>query len=282
MWRMVTWRWFPKLALVLALTSAFAQSSRQESVYLRNASRVLAREYRSADVSYILMDLRTGASIDSGWQSVAEPIPAGSLVKPFTAIAYAESHGFRFPEQTCAGGNACWNPAGHGRLDLVHAIAFSCNSYFSQLGEKVGAADVSSVARRFGLTGPPITTSADGLAGRYGEWRESPRALVRAYAELLARSSQPGISEIVRGMAESAKSGTAAGASSSIPNLSLLAKTGTAPCTHANHAPGDGFVVLAWPAEAPRQLLLVRLHSAPGAQAAVLAGKMVRSLEAHP
>lgn len=279
---MVMSRWFPKLVLALAIGSAFAQSSHQESAYLQNASRVMAREYRSRDVSYILMDLRTGAFINAGWHSITEPLPAGSLVKPFTALAYAESHGFRFPEQTCAGGNDCWNPAGHGRLDIVHAIAFSCNSYFSQLGEKVSVTDAASIARRFGLAGPPLTTSADGLAGRYGEWRESPRALAHAYAELLARSSQPGIRDIVRGMAESARSGTAQGASSSVPHLLLLAKTGTAPCTHANHAPGDGFVVLAWPAEVPRYLLLVRLHSAPGAQAAVLGGKMVRSLEEHP
>lgn len=266
------------LLLGTALPAA-SQARAENSAYLQNASRVLSREFTSPGISYILLDLRAGKSIERGWHNAGKAIPAGSLVKPFTAMAYAESHNFRFPEQTCAGGNACWNPAGHGKLDIVHAIALSCNSYFTQLAAQVSATSVAEVARRYGLTGPNIATTPEGLAGRYGEWRESPRALVHAYAELLSRGLQPGVSQIVQGMSESAKSGTAEGASRSVPGIALLGKTGTAPCTHADHAPGDGFVILAWPAETPHYILLVRLHSAPGAQAAVLAGKMVRSQE---
>lgn len=252
------------------------------SPYLQNASRLLSRQFASPDVSYILLDIRSDKSIEAGWSDAGKALPAGSLVKPFTAVAYAESHDFHFPEQTCEGGSACWNPAGHGKLDIVHAIALSCNSYFSQLASRVSAVWVGEVSHRYGLAGPTVATTSAGLAGRYGEWRESPRALVRAYAELLSRGSQPGVGAILQGMAESAKSGTSMGASSSVSRIALLGKTGTAPCTHADHAPGDGFSLLAWPAETPHYILLVRLHSAPGAQAAVLAGKMVRALESQP
>jgi hypothetical protein len=93
------------------------------------------------------------------------------------------------------------------------------------------------------------------------------------------RSSQPAIREIVEGMADSASRGTAAGLATPGLHRRLLAKTGTAPCTHRRRAPADGFAMVAWPADSPRYLLLVRQHGVPGAQAAVLAGRMLRALE---
>ncbi len=267
---------------LLAAAAALGQSAPSSDVFIQNAEQVLRREYGSPGVSYALLNIRTGETINSGWEAWNKPISEGSLVKPFTAIAYAESHNFRYPEQTCAGGSACWYPAGHGKLDIVRAIALSCNSYFAQLAAQVSAADVVSVARRYGLSGPSLAASPDALAGRYGEWRESPKNLLHAYAILLARSSQPGVRDIVLGMAESARGGTAEAASRAVPKLKLLAKTGTAPCTHARHAPGDGFALVAWPADTPHYILLVRQHGAAGAQAAALAGKMVKSLEHQP
>jgi cell division protein FtsI/penicillin-binding protein 2 len=124
-----------------------------------------------------------------------------------------------------------------------------------------------------------MSTSPDALAGRYGVWQESPEALARAYAELLSRRDQPGVREIVRGMAMSAREGTAAGITSQKSKVSALAKTGTAPCTHTNHEPGDGFVAMAWPAESPQYLLLLRYHGNPGAHAAIVAGKMLKALQ---
>jgi len=56
-------------------------------------------------------------------------------------------------------------------------------------------------------------------------------------------------------------------------------KTGTAPCTHGDHAPGDGFTVAILPAHQPRILLMVRVHGVPGAQAAKVAGSMLREME---
>jgi cell division protein FtsI/penicillin-binding protein 2 len=225
------------------------------------------------------MDLRTGAKIAENWQGSDRPIPVGSLVKPFTAVAYGESHNFHFPELKCSGVGACWRPQGHGELGIARAIAFSCNAYFKQLAESLNSTQASEVAHRFGLNGPGAGASAEAMAGRYGVWRESPDALARAYSELLARRSQPGISEIVAGMAESAKIGTAEGIGQSVPRMHVLAKTGTAPCTHPERAPGDGFALVSWPADSPRYLLLVRVHGKPGAQAATLAGQMLRALE---
>ena len=249
-----------------------------DALFRRTAAQVLSREFPAADTSYLLMDIRSRSFIAKRWEGSDKQIPVGSLVKPFTAMAYAETHRFEFPELTCTPA-ACWYPQGHGKLGIVRGIAFSCNAYFIRLASQVGAAQVEAVARRFGLNGPGTTASPDAMAGRYGVWQESPEALVNAYAELLTRREQPGVREIARGMAMSASEGTGAGIANQRPKVAALAKTGTAPCTHAEHAPGDGFVMMAWPAESPQYLLLVRQHSHPGANAAIIAGKMLKALQ---
>ena len=241
---------------------------------------VLARDFASDDLSYLVLDLRANSVIADKWTASDKAIPIGSLVKPFVALAYAESHGFHFPEHNCVSGT-CWLPQGHGKLGIVRAVAMSCNSYFTALAEDVSAQQVIGVAHRFGLSGPPTNAMPAALAGRYGEWQESPRALARAYVELLSRNTQPGIEEILTGMRASAEDGTGAGVSRAMPRLSVLAKTGTAPCTHSPHAPGDGFVIAAWPGDSPRTLILLRQHGHPGALAAVTVGRMLRELESQ-
>jgi cell division protein FtsI/penicillin-binding protein 2 len=249
-----------------------------DALFRRTAAPVLAREFPSADINYLLLDIKTRAFIAKRWGSADTLIPVGSLVKPFTAIAYAETHEFQYPEFACTPG-ACWYPQGHGKMDIVRATAFSCNAYFIHLASEVSATQVKTVARRFGLNGPGQSASADAMSGRFGVWQETPAALANAYAELLARREQPGTREIVRGMAMSAREGTAIGIAHQKPKSAALAKTGTAPCTHPDHQPGDGFVILAWPAEAPQYLLLVRYHGNPGAHAAIVAGKMLKALQ---
>jgi len=252
------------------------------AAYTHAVSELWARQFPSPDISYLLLDLKSNSIGAQRWDDAEKPVPAGSLVKPFTAIAYAENHDFRFPRHTCAEG-ACWLPRGHGELGFVRALAVSCNSYFISLAEDVSAAQVSAVARRFGLSGPGTVAGAEELVGMHGAWHESPSAIAHAYAELLGERLQPGVREIVACIAQASKNGTAAGLSAGAPQKSLLAKTGTAHCTHRQRAPGDGFVVVAWPADSPRYLLLLREHGRPGAQAAVLAGRMLRALgEAQP
>lgn len=249
-----------------------------DSLFARTARELLQREFRSPDVSYLLIDVRTRAFVAKHWDNSDSAVPVGSLVKPFTALAYAEGHSFRFPEFTCSP-RQCWYPRGHGKLGIVKAVAFSCNSYFISLAGGVRASEVSDVATRFGLSGPGVGATAEIMAGERGLWKESPEALIRAYAEFIASRNQPGIREVVAGMAGSAKWGTAQALAKEAPHVAALAKTGTAPCTHKEHAPGDGFAMVAWPADSPQHLLLVRYHGHPGAQAAAVAGKILHELQ---
>jgi cell division protein FtsI/penicillin-binding protein 2 len=259
------------------ISTSSVDASNDNAVYAHAVSELWAQRFPSEDISYLLLSLRTGAVIAQRWEDANRPIPAGSLVKPFTAMAYVESHGFNFPHHLCAAGT-CWLPRGHGDLGIVRAVALSCNSYFISLAGDVTPAEVIAVARRFGLNGPEAQASAEDMVGMHGAWREAPSAIASAYAELLGERSRPGVREIVAGMAQAARDGTAAGLSAGGSRTAVLAKTGTAHCTHHPSAPGDGFVVAAWPADAPTYLLLLREHGKPGAQAAVLAGRMLRAL----
>jgi cell division protein FtsI/penicillin-binding protein 2 len=204
------------------------------------------------------LDLRTGP-ITASWN---EPAPAGSLIKPFTALAYAATHDYQYPEVVCDG-RVCWQPKGHGRVGIREAVAYSCNAYFAKLALDIAPEDLSGVLRRFGLH--PMTEQApsSALFGIGDEWRVAPQDLMRAYGELAARATEPGVAELLEGMAISARSGTGKAAAGD-----MLVKTGTAPCVHQRRAPADGYALALYPARHPEHAMLVRVHGATGASAA--------------
>lgn len=274
------------LVVMVVVVASSPTSARQEpftprnpgeTLFVQTAAEALNRDFADSNVSFLLMDARSGEVLTSRWEDRDALIPMGSLVKPFTAIAYAAQHGYRYPTHVCRGtASACWRPRGHGNVDLTSAIAYSCNSYFRMLAANVSLQDVSRTAKDFGLEGPDTSASAPTFVGLGDDWRISPARIARAYAELVSRRRQPGIRELVDGMALSASIGTGSGAGRVKGITTVLAKTGTAPCTHRTRAPGDGLAVAVWPAEAPHYVLLVRVHGHPGTQAAATVGAMLR------
>ncbi len=249
------------------------------SLFAQSAAQILNRDFPSDTVSFLLLDASTGKTLASRWGKIDAPIPLGSLVKPFTALAYGEGHAFLYPQHICRGtATGCWLPRGHGSVDLSTAIAYSCNSYFRSLTETMTAADVSPTALRYGIDPPAPGTAGPALAGLGNRWLISPLSMARAYLELVRRRDQPGVRQIVAGMAQSAEKGTGAAVDRVLPFPDALVKTGTAPCTHSNRAPGDGFAIVMAPSNDPQILLMVRVHGAPGAQAAKMAGQMLRSI----
>ena len=295
-----------KLAVVLtagllALSSSDAEtavsdrpSPARASLFVQSAGEILRREYgncggaasvadscpQSDRVSFLLLDARTGAVLASRWENPETPIPLGSLVKPFTALAYGDRHAFSYPAHVCRGtSTGCWLPRGHGEMDLASAIANSCNSYFRMLTAKMSAADLLPIVHTFGLQPPDPASSGVSLAGIGESWLISPLSMANAYLELVRRRDQPGVRQVLAGMAQSARQGTGAEVDRALEYPDALAKTGTAPCTHSKHAPGDGFVIAMVPAADPQILLMVRVHGVPGAQAAKAAGQMLRRIE---
>src|SRR5580704_4130415 len=251
-----------------------------KSLFAQSAVQVLDHEFSDSGVSYLLFDARTANLLSSHCEDPARPIPLGSLVKPFTALAYAETHDFQYPTYVCKGeASGCWHLRPHGKLDIVSAIAVSCNSYFRDLAANLRSEQLLPTTNKFGLESPGSNLAGPDLMGLGDRWLISPLHMARAYLELYRRRDQPGIREILAGMSRSAQHGTGAGVGRALKNSEALVKTGTAPCTHLLPAPADGFVIAMVPANQPEILLMIRIHGAAGAKASVTAGRMLRRME---
>ena len=102
--------------------------------------------------------------------------PPGSTIKPVVALA-ALSNGVMVPEDSrfCRGyytlpGSSHrfrdWKPKGHGAVDMVHAIAQSCDVYFYGVAAALGPDRMAETLGKFGLgsiTGIDISGEKSGL-----------------------------------------------------------------------------------------------------------------------
>lgn len=274
---------------VFPLRAAFGQtplagragdSTIARSLFTQSAVEKLSQDFTADDISYFLLDAYTGAVLASRWSEAERPIPLGSLVKPFTALAYAQRHGYRYPVYTCHGATSeCWRARPHGKVNIVSALANSCNSYFLEMASQLSSADMQDVVSQFGLDSPGDSLTGPHLMGLGEDWAISPLHMARAYLELNRRRADPGIGEILSGLRQSALSGTGSGIGHALRQSGAMAKTGTAVCRHVHRAPEDGFVVALAPDDHPQFLLMVRVHGVPGAGASVIAGRMLAQLE---
>jgi len=268
------------LAIIAAQPRQAVLHADEASLFGQTAQGILDRQLSAPLDSYLLLDAHSGRLLAEHWPDSSRPVPIGSLIKPFTASLYAQSHR-QFPTIVCHGRrDACWLPRGHGRIALTRAIALSCNAYFLALSRALRVQDANQMLARYSL--PPVTgeDKSLALAGLDDHWRVSPLTMAHAYLKLVHDSRRGPRADaderILRGMQESARIGTARAVNSRYP---VLAKTGTAECTHTPRASADGFTVVLFPADDPRLLLLVRRHGTTGAKTAELAGAMLQALE---
>jgi cell division protein FtsI/penicillin-binding protein 2 len=277
----------PPLLLLLSTCSVLTNSTPQappantaHSLYSQAAIQVLDREFTQPGLSYLLVDAHSGVVLTSRWKNYDKPIPLGSLVKPFTALAYAQSHDFSYPTYECRGfSTGCWQSRPHGKLDIVSAISISCNSYFRLLAEHVSPQDILPIVNEFSLEPPDPDFETPALLGIGAQWRISPLHMARAYLELVRRRNQPGVANLLAGMSQSAKQGTGAAVGRALGNTDALVKTGTAPCSHDPMAPADGFVIVMVPSQQPEILLMLRIHGVAGAKAAETAGRILSRMQ---
>ena len=192
------------------------------------------------------------------WPELERPVSPGSLVKPFTALAYAQAHHYFYPNHFCRGASdRCWLGRGHGKLGIRDAVAYSCNHYFRQLAMGLSAHATAALLGLFGIVVPEA--GADTQIGLGTAWQVKPVELAAAYAELLSRPADPGMFPLFDGMRRAARYGTAKAL-----GAGYLAKTGTGPNAKFD---GDGYAVIAYPEEAPRELVLLQAVGVTGAKA---------------
>ena len=227
------------------------------------------------NVDYVITDFTTGQVVEEHWREPQTASP-GSLLKPFTALAYGRKNGLIFPELNCTG-ETCWLPSGHGQVGIVQAIAHSCNAYFRQLAISVSPVEVGFEASRLGLRAPPPNSRSESLWGLRADWLATPHEVLRSYMELVQRSSEPGAFIVLQGLRRAAREGTAAALATRLPQ-DAYAKTGTAECAHVLNADGDGFAVAVYPADAPRYAVITRVHGQTGRVAAGAAGALLHAL----
>lgn len=266
------------VAAVLPITNAAAHQGANpgESLFAQSSRALLDREFSDPRLSYVLMDLQTGQQIAARWSDPETPVPVGSVVKPFAALAYARHHE-RFPQFVCRGSaDRCWLPKGHGAMNLSSAIGHSCNAYFRKLARQLPREDIDETIAEFGAGELRNDAPTSSYLGMGDDWQMSPTQITQAFRKLLL-SEDRGAAEVRKGMLMAATGGTANAIDKAVRG-GALAKTGTAPCTHRPRGSADGFVVAMFPAEAPRTLLLLRVHDTTGARSAEVAARMISRL----
>lgn len=229
---------FPKAILLLCCVPLFAvaQSHEQERRFdtWRLEAPALGRGFQASP----------GADDD--------PIPVGSLQKPFVAKAWATAHPGEVPPRVlCDASSGCWFRGGHGELDLVQALTVSCNTYFRHLAADTPRAALASTLAREGFSvqclgrevdPDAISDLAIGLPGEEGPILIRPSALLDAYVQLVRSpwpSGEPVRTQVLAGLRQAALTGTAA----ALGQRGYWAKTGTVPSADGNPLHLSGFAL---------------------------------------
>lgn len=108
-------------------------------------------------------------------KTIREVYPPGSTFKMLVALSAMESGGLNVADKYFCNGSFqmggftwhCWHRAGHGWVNVIEAIRYSCNVFFYNLGQKVvGVHQIHDWADRFGFgkkTGIMLDREASGV-----------------------------------------------------------------------------------------------------------------------
>jgi len=114
----------------------------------------------------------------------------GSTVKPMVAVAALEQGAItRTTRLECYGSYnvgrrfRCWNLQGHGSINVVDAIAYSCDVFLYQLGERLGPETLAEYFSMFGLGRP----TRIGLLGENRGLLPTPEWKERRFGEVWYR-----------------------------------------------------------------------------------------------
>ncbi len=116
-------------------------------------------------------------------RAVVGVYPPGSTIKPMLALAALETGATNLTRTTFCRGHFSlpntthryrdWKPEGHGRMDLLDAIAQSCDVYFYEIANEIGIDNMHRYLGQFGLgqrTGVDLPRESNGLVPST-EWK---------------------------------------------------------------------------------------------------------------
>jgi penicillin-binding protein 2 len=116
-------------------------------------------------------------------RAIASYYAPGSVFKVVMAVAGLETGAVKPDDVIRCGGSArlygrnrlCWKRGGHGTVNLLRALAHSCNVYFYLLGKQMGIEPIHDYGERFHLgrtTGIDLPGEANGILPSRGWKRE--------------------------------------------------------------------------------------------------------------
>lgn len=167
----------PGKRLVLSIDAELQRYTQQRLSETRSASAVIMDSHTGAVyalASYPSFDpnnFTRGISAERWEELLADPAsplnnkavsgqyPPGSTFKMVTALAALEAKvAHRGTSVYCPGhyeyGNGrfhCWKPEGHGTVNIISALAESCDTYFYKLSTDIGIDNIAVMARKLGL-----------------------------------------------------------------------------------------------------------------------------------
>jgi penicillin-binding protein 2 len=118
-------------------------------------------------------------------RAIQSQLAPGSTFKPIMALTGLET-GIIDPDRTfhCSGGasfygqyHRCWDPRGHGTVNMLRGIVYSCDVYFYNVGNLVGIENIAKYAEMAGYgkkTGIDLPAEAAGVV-------PSPQRKIRLY-----------------------------------------------------------------------------------------------------
>jgi cell division protein FtsI/penicillin-binding protein 2 len=221
---------------------------------METALEILARSY--GEFAFVITNPKTGIPlfIYNNEFILKRGLCPGSLLKPFALVASSRSYSLKPEKQIdCKGRTSgeisCWLHEGHGKINLIQALAYSCHYYFYfYIKDHLHKTDFNTVLQEFGL--PPFNgidnlspqefyQAAIGLNSRY---TVTPLEMIYAYNALFnggfvrnRAGEQTGrvfITDDVRetlfqGLRECALYGTGKKIYKEFGNIDLIIKTGT-------------------------------------------------------
>lgn len=287
-----------KLITVCAALVCFLVAQTRSTFPEADLHPVLQKSLRAAMVgrpgAAVVVEVESGKIVaQHGMKTAARRLATpGSAVKPFALMALLKSQRFSSDEPffchrtlRIAGRHMdCTHPQMAAAFRAEEALAYSCNSYFAAMMERISGTELVSMFQRVGFTSP-TGWSKDEVAGTVAQTQKleqrqlealgergveiTPLELLAAYRSLALqqRRGDHSLDVIYRGLRDSTRYGMAHAAAPD--GYAIAGKTGTA--NSANSALTHGWFAGYAPAEQPEIAVVVYLEHGRGSDAAAVA-----------